>query len=463
MRALSARPAALAALALLAACAAFGVHRASDDLASLASGPEPAMRLFATGASAGFLGPCGCERSQYGGFARRAAYVRAFRRPGDLTLDLGNLLSPEGPSPVLTFDAALEALRTLGCDALVPAAGEIRRGEEFEACAKRQPALPVVCANLRRAGDGERPFAPWLLHRTKDGRTVAVIGVAEPFDEAPPRYRVDPPADAVRAAMTELAGRADAFVVAGGLGDDAATALADALPGVTLVVGGNSPEGARRVRTTAGAPVLHVGTFGWHVGRVEFDEAFRVTGSWLAWLDPGVPDDAEVAAIVARWQASVSDENAGFAEKLVAQFRQQKFAGSEACATCHEAEFATWKASRHAHAMATLATKGSERDPACIRCHLADVPLDPKAAPAPLQMGLGCEGCHGGAARHAELAREGSKGSALALSPAKREGCLRCHSPPNDTHFDFGHHWPKIAHGPKSAHGPESAHAAKSE
>jgi nitrate/TMAO reductase-like tetraheme cytochrome c subunit len=202
---------------------------------------------------------------------------------------------------------------------------------------------------------------------------------------------------------------------------------------------------------TAGAPMMLVGDFGWHVGRAELDGKLRVTDAWLAWLDAGVPDDADVAGIVARWQASVSQENADFADKLVAQFRVQKFAGSETCAACHAAEYAKWKASPHAHAMHTLAGKAADKDPSCIPCHLHDVPRDAAAPVAVTSLGLGCEGCHGGAARHAELATRGSKDAARALSPATREACLRCHHPPNSSHFDFDAYWPKIAHGRAAA------------
>jgi hypothetical protein len=440
------RAAPAAALAALAACSAFGVHRASDDL-SAAPPPDAAMRLFAAGDTEGFLAPCGCEMAQYGGFARRAAYVRAVRRPGDLCVDLGNLLAADGPSPNLTTDAALEALRTLGCDAFVPAEAEIRRGAEFEAAAARRPDLRVVCANLYLAGTDTRVFAPWILHETRDGRTVAVVGVAAPFDGVAPCWRIGPLDEAVRSALAELRGRADAVIVAGGLEDDTAAALAANFRDLTLVVGGNSVRGSRHAQPTRGAPVMFVGDFGWHVGRVEFDEKFRLTDSWLAWLDNGVPDDADVAGIVARWQASVSEENAGFAEKLVDELRGQKFAGSESCASCHAAEYATWKASRHSHAMTTLAAKSADRDPSCVACHLHDVPRDPAAAPVATSLGVGCESCHGGAARHVLLARRASSDAARALAPATRDACLRCHVPPNVTHFDFAEEWPKIAHG----------------
>jgi hypothetical protein len=108
--------------------------------------------------------------------------------------------------------------------------------------------------------------------------------------------------------------------------------------------------------------------------------------------------------------------------------------------------------------MRTLVEKKAERDPQCIVCHLVDVPplalyvapslLDITVLATPEALGIGCEACHGGGARHVEFARRGATADAVrALAPAGPAACLRCHVPPNATHFNFEVDWPKIAHG----------------
>ncbi len=438
----------LAPFLLLAACVSWWRPPASDELASgRAAGADRSLRLFLTGEMAGFLAPCGCEAGQYGGLARRGAYLRAVRRPGDLTIDLGNLAASDDATRLLTLGAALEGLRALDYDAFVPSEGEVLLGKDFEDEARRRPGLRVICANLLRA-DGTLVFEPWFVHTIPDGRRVAVVGVIEPFADVPEGYAVAPIEESLRAAMVALESAADAVVVAGGLRTDTTQTLAAKFPEAALVAGGWPTVGSKRIVETAGAPAMLVGEFGWYVGRVDFDDSLRVADSWQSWIDERLPDDPVLAGVVARYKASASQEGAGFAAKLLTSLREQGFAGSAACAECHAAEFEVWKASGHAHAMQTLVHKGSERDPSCIACHLQDVHVDPVVTADPLTFGLGCEGCHGGAARHADLARRGSSDAKSALAPATREACLRCHSPPNDTHFDFGHHWPKIAHGP---------------
>ena len=114
------RAAALAALVVLVLCTTLSAcasryHRASLDLdAPLPSAAERPLRLFLTGATGGSLRPCGCESGQWGGLARRATYLRATRRDGDLTLDLGNLVPKDAPSHSFTLETALAGLEDIG-------------------------------------------------------------------------------------------------------------------------------------------------------------------------------------------------------------------------------------------------------------------------------------------------------------------------------------------------------------
>jgi hypothetical protein len=441
---MSTRAAVLFALLLvaLAACASWGRRMASAELDDDETS-RGRLRLFVTGNTGGFLAPCGCESGQYGGLARRATYLRRVARgDDDLVLDLGNLVTSESFAKRHLLRASLEGLKTIGCDALVPGEGEVRLGQAFaDECAAAKG--PVICANLVRAADGAPVFPGFVERPLANGKVVVVVGVTEPFADVPSEWRVTSPEDAVRDVVARCRGRADAFVVAASVGDDAALALAERLSEVALVVGGRSEKGSDGLVSTRGAPAMLVGEFGAFVGRVAFDERLRVADAHRAWLDEDVPDDPDAASLVARYKAGISQEGGDFATRILATLREQRFAGSASCAECHAAETATWRASGHAHAMRTLVEKASQRNPECVGCHLVDVTPPPTDVDA---LGVGCEACHGGASRHVDLARSGAP-SAKALAPATRAACLRCHSPPNDTHFEFDAKWPKIAHG----------------
>ncbi len=125
--------------------------------------------------------------------------------------------------------------------------------------------------------------------------------------------------------------------------------------------------------------------------------------------------------------------------------------GSEACAACHSSEYATWSASPHARAHATLEAKGATGDAECLRCHTTAMGK-PGGFPesgnfAQLASGnpdlarVGCESCHGPGGDH--IAPEATKiGTILSLgdkcdSCAIQLICGGCHDEANDPGFVF--------------------------
>ena len=123
------------------------------------------------------------------------------------------------------------------------------------------------------------------------------------------------------------------------------------------------------------------------------------------------------------------------------------YVGSEACRSCHSAEFDVWAASPHQRAGETLATAGKQSDAACLRCHTTGFgnpggfPRD-AAAPAHRDLGrVGCESCHGPGGDHV---KQGARhvGTILSLGD-KCDSCVilqicgSCHDDANDPGFEF--------------------------
>jgi len=129
---------------------------------------------------------------------------------------------------------------------------------------------------------------------------------------------------------------------------------------------------------------------------------------------------------------------------------QADYVGSDACQSCHEAEFATWKTSPHGHAVTTLEKAGKtdhSKEAACLDCHTTAYgktggfsPTVPVAAQPDLAR-VGCESCHGpGSAHIGETAKR--FGTILSLGD-KCDSCVilkicgRCHDDANDPGFPF--------------------------
>jgi peroxiredoxin len=123
------------------------------------------------------------------------------------------------------------------------------------------------------------------------------------------------------------------------------------------------------------------------------------------------------------------------------------YVGSEACKSCHAAEFDVWAASPHQRAGETLATAKKSSDADCLRCHTTGFghpggfPAD-AAAPAHPDLGrVGCESCHGPGGEHV---KEGAPhiGTILSLGD-KCDSCVilqicgSCHDDANDPGFEF--------------------------
>jgi peroxiredoxin len=124
-----------------------------------------------------------------------------------------------------------------------------------------------------------------------------------------------------------------------------------------------------------------------------------------------------------------------------------RIVGSEACQSCHPAEYATWSKSAHAHAVASLEKKGKAEDADCLRCHTTGFgrpggfPADAGPAAHPDLARVGCESCHGPGGDHVA---QGSKkiGSIVSLGD-KCDSCVilqicgSCHDDENDPGFRF--------------------------
>lgn len=123
------------------------------------------------------------------------------------------------------------------------------------------------------------------------------------------------------------------------------------------------------------------------------------------------------------------------------------YVGSDACRSCHPAEYETWARGGHAEAGATLAHEGEADNADCLACHTTGFGKEggfPKAGALSAHADLGrvgCESCHGPGGEHvAEDARK--IGTIVSLgdkcdSCAILQICGDCHDDANDPGFEF--------------------------
>jgi hypothetical protein len=125
------------------------------------------------------------------------------------------------------------------------------------------------------------------------------------------------------------------------------------------------------------------------------------------------------------------------------------YVGSEACKSCHEAEFATWEKSPHSHSLRSLETRNKSNDAKCLACHTTGFGLQggfPKSAVSQPQTHtdlarVGCESCHGPGQAH--VPKEAKKIGTIISLGDKCDSCVilqicgACHDDDNDPGFAF--------------------------
>jgi hypothetical protein len=144
------------------------------------------------------------------------------------------------------------------------------------------------------------------------------------------------------------------------------------------------------------------------------------------------------------------------------------YVGSDACRTCHEKEFATWSASPHARAIASLESKGEAGNETCRTCHVTALGKPggfPKGAPHAEHLDLarvGCESCHGPGGNH--VGEQAPRIGTIVSLGDKCDSCVilqicgGCHDQANDPEFEFAVE-EKIA---RQKHGTIEASATRS-
>lgn len=148
-----------------------------------------------------------------------------------------------------------------GVDAMLPGAGDLAFGLSFVQTLAREHELPYVAANLDCGGT-----LPFPASRTVEraGQRITIVGVVGGAAKEPGCLRTEPVA-ATRAAL--LAAPADVVVVLSGQRAEEDEALAEAVPGISLLVNGQDRMQLDQPRSLpSGGLLLGAGSRGKQLG-----------------------------------------------------------------------------------------------------------------------------------------------------------------------------------------------------
>ena len=447
----------------------------------------PRALLVVTGELDGYIEPCGCtgKENQKGGLSRRQNFLRAVTAAGWplVAVDVGNQVKRFGRQTEAKFQSIVDGLRAMQYAAVGFGPGDLRLPvEELVAAvaAVGDQASPFVSANVGLLGI-DAGITPRFRVVEAGGLKIGITSVLGD-QEASRVKNGDVEIVAAAAALAQVAPQlakagCDHQVLLSWAGPEETKQLAAAYPQFDVVVTtGGADEPPLELPTLPGGARLvelgHKGMFAVAIGF--FADAKKPVRSQRVPLDARWGEARDMIDLLGSYQKKL--ESLGLDGLGLVPIRHptgRRFAGSEACAECHQEAYDVWKDSGHAKALTTLEEQKPRRDgdPECLSCHVvgwAPQRFEPFEGgftgmkTTPQLSHQGCENCHGPAAAHTAVERGDVRASTaerdrlrqeLVLTLATPEGkqkavnnCLECHDLDNSPSFDFDEYWPQVEH-----------------
>jgi hypothetical protein len=449
-------------LILLAA----GIAGLAIGLAALTAGCEPTLDrnapvlLFSTD-NQGVLAACGCPSNPRGGFAKRQGLIEQYRRtrPNVLVVDAGDLM-PDHPHAVKVKYLAIAAGRAR-YDAIGLGDQEFAVGVPALQQLAREHQLPFLCANVRDEA-GSLVFPPHVIRevpRPTPGAPPWRIGIFsviadEVYGFPPLEWRkglkVEPPIDAARREVKELAG-CDLVVALSHQSILDTRRLAADVPGIHVIVSGHDPIMLKKPERAGDAVIVSTGEAGCILGALSVGRgadgrpAFRQD---LTELTARVPDAQWVMDLY--WQYVKESKDKPPPDWNLTPI-PERYESAEACRKCHEAEYKAWQKTRHARAYESIKKARRQDDPECILCHTMGYGRPGgfvSMAKTPELGRVTCQACHVVTADHND---KNVKAEPEIYINSRL--CMSCHGPVQSPDFDYFVAKPRILHRPPGAGG----------
>ena len=186
----------------------------------------------------------------------------------------------------------------------------------------QQANFPILCANIRQIKDGSYlPGVKPFIVKSLNGMKIGIFGVStnriQDYDQAK-GFVVDDQLETAQKIFPKVKQDADLVIALTHLGFDVDQKLAEALPGLTVIVGGDSHTVLKEPVLINGIPIVQAGgEFSQYLGRLDLtfewvNNAWKMTRCQgkLIPLDDKVPQDPKVKAILDGYLARIEKKAA---------------------------------------------------------------------------------------------------------------------------------------------------------
>lgn len=285
----------------------------------------------------------GLQGKIVGGVACLATAVKRIRSESQavLLLDAGDLIGDTMLADLTQGEAVIGAYNAIGYDAMTFGNHEPDFGVDVLRQRMAQASFPFLAANLRDTVTGQ-PFAsPWIIKEI-GGTAVGILGLTypkTPWTTAAKNVsglQFEAPETAVREELPKLrkAG-AQVVIVLSHLGLTGDKALAEAVEGIDVIVGGHSHNRMTEAASVGKTLIVQAGAHGSDLGRLELEIDDGKVVSHRQILLPldheEFPPDAKLQQFVqeqvARHAAALDEQIGVAADWLI---RAQTLAGKDA-------------------------------------------------------------------------------------------------------------------------------------
>lgn len=338
----------------------------------------------------GEIEPCGCRNNPQGGMVRKANLLKRLGDPSTiLQLDAGDLLFSTNLIPdALQAQSALQASYVLKAhdllahDAAVPGEKDFALGfERFEKL-RKESEIRYLAANLVKK-NGSQYLEPSRIFekKQKDGKKlkIAVIGIVGESLDWPKELKTTSAIESAKEQVSKLRKKADIVILLTHQGLEKDQALAAAVPGIDVIVGGHS-QSFLQTPISVGSTRIYQSSFrNQYIGVQPLQPPpIDVESHQLLGLDPGYDDPAaaepsRMAALVSEFKKKVAELNVQEATLVQASTPSKsdgpKFQTFPQCAECHLKQFEFWRKTQHAKALVPLIEAKQAQNKECLSCH----------------------------------------------------------------------------------------------
>jgi len=387
-----------------------------------------------------------------GGLPRRATYIRSLTSQTTLLkVENGDLTKAGGRQDEMKAETMIDMLNDLQYDAINLGEKDFALGLSYLQSLQKRFKGVFLCGNVCKP-DGPSLFKEYTLIKRdlsrKPVRIVLTGLLSEQFREsvqsANPEVRLESPFKTLERLQAEINRQDDVRILLYHGPRSEAEQLARRFTFFQIIVcahEGDYPMEKKRVGDTL---LAGNGQDGKYIGQATITPGASGQASDVRYtaLGPDIKEDARILQLKSAYLDRMAAEDLlGQVIKLPTS-NGDTYTGSAACASCHQKAYETWQISGHAKAMQTLVSEKHDKDPECVACHVVGLEKESgfiSRERTPHLQDVGCESCHGAAARHVQDPR-------ASLGKAGSASCMQCHVPQHSPNFDFEKYWEKIKH-----------------